>query len=128
MLLLDTCALIWLSQGHDTFTDRARRAIEENAGALHVCAISAFEIALLSRKKRLRLPEPPDKWYTDVMSFHGLNELPVTGAIAARAAMLPRIHNDPCDRIILAAAKTHHLDIVTADTIIPTYPGITVVW
>ena len=128
MLLLDTCTLIWLSEGGKSISDKARQAMQDNAGALHVCAISAFEIALLSRKGRLKIPEAPDKWYVDIMDFHGLNELPITGVIAARAAMLPYIHNDPCDRIILATAKEHSLDIVTADKIIPTYPGITVVW
>lgn len=128
MLLLDTCALIWLSEGGNSISDTAREVMRDNAGALHVCAISAFEIALLSRKGRLKIPEPPDKWYVDIMAFHGLNELPITGAIAARAAMLPYIHNDPCDRIIIAASKEHNLDIVTADKIIPTYPEVTVVW
>jgi len=46
------------------------------------------------------------------MEFYGLNELPVTGIIAAGAAMLPYIHNDPCDRIILATAKQYSLDII----------------
>ncbi len=128
MLLLDTCALIWLSEGGKLISDKAREAMRDNAGALHVCAISAFEIALLSRKERLKIPEAPDKWYLDIMTFYGLNELPITGTIATQAAMLPYIHNDPCDRIIIAAAKEHNLDIVTADKIIPTYPEVTVVW
>ena len=128
MLLLDTCALIWITEGGKQFSESTRCLVQENAGALHVCAITAFEIALLVRKGRLKIPEEPDKWYADVMHFHGLNELPVTGRIAARAAMLPYIHNDPCDRIIIAAALMHNFNIVTADKIMPKYPEVTVVW
>lgn len=128
MLLLDTCALIWLTEGGNRFSPSTRSLMQDNAGALHVCAISAFEIALLVRKGRLEIPEAPDIWYADIMEYHGLNELPVTGAIAAQAAMFPYIHNDPCDRIIMAAALKHGLDIVSADRIMPEYPGVTVVW
>ncbi len=31
------------------------------------------------------------------------------------AAELPRIHDDPCDRFIIAAARLHDLTVVTAD-------------
>jgi PIN domain nuclease of toxin-antitoxin system len=31
------------------------------------------------------------------------------------AARLPPIHDDPCDRFIIAAAKLHDLTVVTTD-------------
>jgi len=31
------------------------------------------------------------------------------------AAQLPPIHNDPCDRFIIAAAQLHGLTVVTTD-------------
>jgi PIN domain nuclease of toxin-antitoxin system len=41
---------------------------------------------------------------------------------------LPEIHLDPFDRLIIATALHHWAPIVTADTTIPSYPGIRVVW
>ena len=61
------------------------------------------------------------------VQYH-LLELPVTADIAAKAADLPEIHLDPFDRLIIATAMHHHAPIVTADTTIPSYPGIRVIW
>ena len=42
------------------------------------------------------------------------------------AAQLPPIHNDPCDRFIIAAAKLHELTVVTTDEQFQKY-GVTVI-
>jgi PIN domain nuclease of toxin-antitoxin system len=42
--------------------------------------------------------------------------------------MLPAIHNDPADRFILATAKVLAGRILSPDTMMPKYPGITVEW
>jgi PIN domain nuclease of toxin-antitoxin system len=128
MLLLDTCAMIWLADGGSAFPKRVVKALRAHARALQVCAISAFEIAILYRKGRIELPEPPDRWYESVRRHHGLDELPITGRIAARAAMLPLLHKDPCDRMIVAAALESNLRIVTADLTLADYPGVKIVW
>ena len=57
---------------------------------------------------------------------HGLLELPVTADVAAVA--LPDIRNDPFDRILIAETLERKCRIVTKDAVIPTYPGIQVVW
>jgi hypothetical protein len=59
---------------------------------------------------------------------HGLQELPITGAIAATAVTLPPIHRDPADRFIIATALRHGLAVVTAAATIGKYPGIRVIW
>jgi PIN domain nuclease of toxin-antitoxin system len=35
---------------------------------------------------------------------------------------------EDCDRIIIATALEHRMPIITADQIIPQYPGIKVIW
>ncbi len=128
MLLLDTCAVIWLAEGGKQLSAVARRAIREQAGALHVSAITAFEVAFLERKKRLELPEQAGKWYAEVLDVHGLHEVPISGAIASISASLPRLHDDPCDRFILATALVCNLGIVTADRMMEKYPRVSIVW
>ncbi len=128
MLLLDTCAIIWLADGGGAFPETTVVSLRANAGALYVSAISAFEIAVLHRKGRIELPKPPDRWFEDVNRHHGLNELPVTGKIAACSALLPPIHSDPCDRMLIATALESNLSIVTADRTLAAYPHINTVW
>ncbi|MGP8202120.1 MAG: PIN domain-containing protein [Limisphaerales bacterium] len=57
-----------------------------------------------------------------------MRELPVSGVIAARATLLPAIHRDPFDRLLIATAQEHRLKIVTPDATIAKYPGLDTLW
>ena len=60
-------------------------------------------------------------WRRDLLG-QGLIEIPVDGAIAARAGSLRDIHGDPADRLILATALEGHR-LVTADARLLDWPG-----
>jgi PIN domain nuclease of toxin-antitoxin system len=128
MLLLDTCALIWLAGDLSSLGKNARKAIVENPEDLHVSAISALEISLLAAKKRIILPLEPYKWYSSAIRLHGIKELPVTGEIASLSGTLPPIHKDPCDRIIISTAILTRMKVLTADEVFRDYKHVTVIW
>jgi PIN domain nuclease of toxin-antitoxin system len=128
MVLLDTCTLLWLVGAAEQLSAEARSAIEQSTGALFVSAITAFEIGVKHRKRALQLPLDPVTWYAEALAFHGLCECPVTGVIAGRSTQLPRLHADPCDRILVATAGEHGWTLLTPDPLIQQYPGITVRW
>ncbi|MCL6613596.1 MAG: hypothetical protein K6U03_03070 [Firmicutes bacterium] len=50
------------------------------------------------------------------------------GEIAARAVALPLLHNDPCDRFIIATAFQHQMAVVTGDPFFAQYEGVRVIW
>lgn len=54
---------------------------------------------------------------------HGWGELPMTAAHAIQVGLLPDVHRDPFDRILIAQAHTEHLTLLTHDTTIARYPG-----
>ncbi len=128
MILLDTCTLLWLASGQSRLSTRAKAAINQGRGVLYVSAISAFEIALKHRKRRLTLPMAPERWYPAVLKRHGVREIPIDGEIATRSALLPSVHGDPADRIILATAMIGNFVIVTPDEIFREYRNVKVVW
>lgn len=128
MLLLDTCALLWLAYDQECLSRDAKSAISAPDAFVAVSAISPFEIALKVARGRLRIPLPPREWYPLALRTHGIAELPLTGDLCIRAAELPPVHGDPCDRFIVATAMAHGLDIVTPDPFIRRYPGVRVVW
>lgn len=128
MILLDTCAVLWLAGEQDRLSPKAREAIRRHSGAVYVSAATALEVGLKVRRGALELQVDPASWYARVLRVHSLKEIPITGEIAARAAMLPGIHKDPCDRLIIASALQGKMTILSADTIIPQYPGVEVLW
>ena len=128
MILLDTCALLWLSGDQKKLSDKAIETIVKNTDALFVSSITAFEIAIKCRNRKLKLGEPPLDWFKEALEFHGIRELPVTGSIAITSVQLPPLHNDPCDRIIIATAQINALKILTCDPHITQYKQSDVIW
>jgi PIN domain nuclease of toxin-antitoxin system len=47
----------------------------------------------------------------------------VTGAHATAVAILPPIHKDPFDRMLVAQATVEGLTLVTSDPTVADYPG-----
>ena len=128
MILLDTCALLWLVLEPRRLSTRAQKLIEASRGKLAVSAISAFEVALKVQKRKLTLPLPADEWWKGALAHHGFECIPVSAEIALSSVALSQRHHDPADRIIIATAAHHAAAIVTSDTLFQDYEGINVVW
>ncbi len=115
MLLLDTCALLWLVNGGGQLTQTALEEIER-APKVYISAISGFEISLKYYKGKLGLPMQPQEWLNIAVEHHELSVLSLDVETCIASTELPPIHHDPCDRFIIATAKRHKLSIVTADS------------
>jgi PIN domain nuclease of toxin-antitoxin system len=114
VILLDTCALLWLAEGGQQLSAEVRDRIEAPA-VVYVSAISAFEIALKVNSGKLKLPVPPADWFRAILDHHGLAVCALDWEICIAATTLPPIHRDPCDRFIIATAKAYRLPVVTHD-------------
>jgi PIN domain nuclease of toxin-antitoxin system len=128
MILLDTCTLLWLVSDQDSLSQNAKKIIVKNASTLFVSAISGFEIAIKNRNRQYDLPLPAMEFYTNALEFHGIHEIPITGKIVIQSVLLPQLHNDPCDRIIIATSMMNSLKILTCDSLISKYKQADVVW
>ena len=47
----------------------------------------------------------------------------MTGAHAVAVDLLPPIHADPFDRILIAQAQSEGITLLTADEVVARYPG-----
>jgi PIN domain nuclease of toxin-antitoxin system len=113
-MILDTCALLWLASGNRRLSRTALKEINDSP-ALWVSAISGFEIALKEARGKLDLPEPPTEWFAGIVDHHGISLAPLELDVCIKAARLPGIHDDPCDRFIIAAALLNNWPVVTED-------------
>jgi len=111
--------------GSEDLSPEAREQLEA-APVVHVSAISAFEIGLECKSGKLRLPVPAAEWFESVVEHHSLAVIPLDWSICNAATDLPPIHRDPCDRFIIATAKSRGLCAITGDPISGSY-GIEVV-
>ncbi|MHC4873620.1 MAG: type II toxin-antitoxin system VapC family toxin [Planctomycetota bacterium] len=113
-LILDTCALLWLTSGDKRLTKEILDAIE-TAQIVLVSSISAWEISLKVERKQLKLPQEPAVWFEKVITHHNLMLAPLDIGILTEANKLPWHHKDPADRFIISTAMKEKAAIITAD-------------
>ncbi len=121
-ILLDTCTFLWLISGSDELSDTARRVFTEPANEVYLSAASCWEISIKWSLHRLRLPEEPGLFLPKQHDLHFIEPLPITENATFHLHKLPRLHQDPFDRILICQAIEHSLVLLTPDSLITRYP------
>ena len=124
MILIDTHVLIWAVQDDPRLGKRSRRALDAAvaADALHVSAITPWEIALLAHKGRVTLGKEAGAWIDEALALPGVHLTPLLPSIAVDSVRLSgEAHGDPADRIIIASARHVGVPLLTADKAILRY-------
>ena len=124
MILLDTH--VWVRWLDPDVKPLPRGLIDriETAGQLAVSAISCWEVACLLRRGRLELTLPLEQWTDWALGDSRVVCLPVQREIAMRAANLPEHHRDPADRMIIATALHHGIQLASLDGNFPAYQEV----
>jgi PIN domain nuclease of toxin-antitoxin system len=95
------------------------------AGALRVSDISYWEVAVKVAKGRLVLSMDVVVWLRRAEQAPGIRFLPLERDIFLLSTRLTgTAHNDPADRMLIAAAQLNSLPLVTADRRIIRYARI----
>lgn len=110
-LLLDTAVVLWTLADDAKLSREARAAIVAADNVVVVSAASAWEISIKRALGRLDAPED----LADALRAARLEPLDITLEHATAAGALPRHHDDPFDRMLVAQAQAEGLTIVTRD-------------
>lgn len=121
-ILLDTHVLLWAAGLPSRLSDEARSLIEEPSTEVVFSAASLWEVAVKSGLGREDFRVDPRLLRRGLLE-HGYVELPVTGAHAVAIDLLPPIHRDPFDRMLVAQAQVEGITLLTADAVVARYPG-----
>jgi PIN domain nuclease of toxin-antitoxin system len=116
-LLLDSHALLWALHEPGRMRPDAVAAIRDTRRAVYFSAASAWELEIKAAKGKLSLP---DDWL-HVAQSTGFLHIAVTAAAGQASARLPWIHADPFDRMLVAQAQEHGLQIATRDAVFGSY-------
>jgi len=131
MIVLDTHAWIWWVSSPEYLSETAKQIIDEAATGknIFISSISAWEIAILVSRGRLKLTMNPADWVAASEALPFFDFVPVSNSIALKSVQLPGIlHDDPADRIIIATAVSLGATLVTKDEKIRNYPHVKTVW
>ena len=122
-LLLDTHVLLWWLADDRRLKVSERRAIADREALVYVSAASVWEVAIKRGLGRLEI-DPED--LQREMEAGGLIELAIRWRHAQRIADLPRHHEDPFDRLLVAQAQVEGLALVSYDAAFRVYDVATV--
>lgn len=115
--LLDTHVLIDLLGAPQRIDRRLRNVLQDPLNMVFVSSASAWEIAIKAAIGRLR---GPDDLEAELIR-EGIGSLDITVADALRAGALPRHHNDPFDRMLVAQAQNRGMTLATRDSMLAAY-------
>ncbi|MSP62306.1 MAG: type II toxin-antitoxin system VapC family toxin [Myxococcales bacterium] len=121
-LLLDTSTFLWWIEGGEPLSPPARAALSDPANDVFLSAVSAWEIGVKHALGRLPLPEPPARYVPAQRKARRIEPLPLDEAAALHLTLLPRLHRDPFDRMLICQAIVGGLTLVTPDPEIARYP------
>lgn len=111
-LLLDTRVLLWWLADSPKLRREVRAALGDSVNSVLVSAASGWEISI---KKALGKLTAPDDLEGAILRC-GFSPLPITLRHAETAGKLPRHHDDPFDRMLIAQASVENLTVATHDT------------
>ncbi|MBV8492752.1 MAG: type II toxin-antitoxin system VapC family toxin [Alphaproteobacteria bacterium] len=116
-LLIDTHVLLWADERPQALVAPLRAALIDPENDIFVSAASVWEIAVKRAIGKLRFDRP----IVAAVTSAGFGILSITGGHAEHAGGLPRHHNDPFDRLLIAQAALEGMVLGTQDRLMRPY-------
>jgi PIN domain nuclease of toxin-antitoxin system len=112
--LLDTHTVLWCAANSTHLSENARRTLLDSAGHCFVSIVSAWEVAIKSSLGKMDIIGGVSEFYR-MIDENGFIMLPLGHTHIKTVEILPFHHRDPFDRILVAAAMSENMHLVTAD-------------
>ena len=116
-LLIDTHILLWADERPRLIVRPLRAAMRDETNDILVSAATVWEIAIKRAIGKLSFDRP----IVAAVLALGFEILPVAGVHAEHSGGLPRHHDDPFDRLIIAQAYLEGVVLGTQDRRIRPY-------
>lgn len=113
--LLDTGIFLWSMGFTVKLNLEARTILAEAANQLFLSSASSWEISIKWSAGKLKLPEAPSTYVPKRLTSQAIRALQITHLHALTAGELPRHHEDPFDRMLIAQAVVEDMVLMTAD-------------
>jgi PIN domain nuclease of toxin-antitoxin system len=117
--LLDTHAILWFIAGNEKLSAPAKQAIETE-NEVFFSAASLWEIALKKNKGKLNIRRSLLSLSQYLISL-GIDLFEISPVYLGSLQVLPDIHSDPFDRLLIATALSEDCVLITRDENIHKY-------
>lgn len=119
-LLLDTHILLWAAGRDDLLSEKANALVKDPANTLWFSVTSLWEVGIKRALGRPDFLTDPGVLRAGLLA-NDYRELAVEGRHVLALAILPPLHGDPFDRMLIAQAMAEGMRLVTADRRVGAY-------
>lgn len=117
-VLLDTHVVLWWLRNDRKLSPHSRARIN-SASDVYVSSVSIWETAMKVSRGTLKVDLDA---LAAQIELDGFLELGISHQHAAAVTLLPYIHRDPFDRMLVAQAMCESVILLTADRVLANYP------
>lgn len=121
-VLLDTHLLLWSQQAPDRLPPSLSEFLLSSEIEPVFSTASIWEVAIKHSQQRADFRAHPGILRATLLEA-GYTELHVQGEHAVAVAVLPWVHKDPFDRLLVAQAIVEGIELLTVDEQLARYPG-----
>ena len=121
-LLLDTHIFLWFLLADTRLPVVSADALRDPSNEVFVSVVPLWEATVKYQLGKLPLPQSPELYLPRQRQRHQFSSLALDEAAIVQLTKLPRLHNDPFDRMLVCQALQHGLTLVTADAAVRAYP------
>lgn len=125
--LLDSHTLLWWILDDPALTRNAYDVIAEASDSIFVSAVSAWELAIKFQLGRLQMASDLIANFSKAVEMERFKLLPISADHGIRAGLLPLVHKDPFDRLLVAQAQAENVPVISSDGIFEAY-GVRRLW
>jgi PIN domain nuclease of toxin-antitoxin system len=125
--LLDTSTLLWAVSAPENLSETARRICTASDAEPAVSAVSLMELIEKAQKRKLKLDPDPVQWWNYHVRLLGFSVLPLRPRHVEKLWLLPQLHPDLADRLLIAQALAEGIPLVSGDPAMRQY-SVDVVW
>ena len=118
--LLDTHLLLWAAMGSPRLPATVSQFLDDPAVEPVFSVASIWEVVIKSGLDRPDFTVDPQALRRGLVAA-GYIELPIEAPHALAVALLPKLHADPFDRMLLAQARVEALPLLTVDEAVLAY-------
>jgi PIN domain nuclease of toxin-antitoxin system len=121
-LLLDTHVLLWAAGQPERLSTSARALIGDPQNELLFSPANLWEVVIKRELGREDF-QVDARLLRRRLLANGYDELAITSEHVLAIGILPPIHKDPFDRLLVAQAIAEGIALLTADPIVAQYPA-----
>ena len=120
--LLDTHLLLWAAYHPRRLPEAVASLLDAPAAQPLFSIASLWEVSIKHGYGRMDFDMHPRQFRHGLLDS-GYEELPINSEHAFGVGVLPLLHRDPFDRMLITQARVEGIELLTSDALVARYPG-----